>query len=115
MNADLAVLLAVCAFAGVMLASFGTLCAGAVRSYSRGELGFEGIRILRWAMLGLITIYVLLAVYRLPHLRERRVLPTPEGPFAEATGPSGGSSKAQMGLARGGPWSGSPGCRRARG
>jgi hypothetical protein len=35
---------------------------GAARSYRRGELDFEGIRILRWALLGLISIYVLLAV-----------------------------------------------------
>jgi hypothetical protein len=40
---------------------FGTLYAGAVRSYHRDELGFEGIRILRWALVGLIAIYALLA------------------------------------------------------
>jgi hypothetical protein len=62
MHVNLAALLAVLAFAGVMLAIFGALYAGAVRSYRRGELDFEGIRILRWALLGLISIYVLLAV-----------------------------------------------------
>jgi hypothetical protein len=45
-----------------MLAIFGALYVGAARSYRRGELDFEGIRILRWALLGLISIYVLLAV-----------------------------------------------------
>jgi hypothetical protein len=62
MNVNLAALLAVFAFAGVMLAIFGALYAGAVRSYRQGELGFEGIRILRWALLGQISIYALLAV-----------------------------------------------------
>ncbi len=62
MNVNLAALLAVFAFAGVMLAIFGTLYAGAVRSYHRDELGFEGIRILHWALVGLLAIYALLAV-----------------------------------------------------
>jgi len=56
MNVNLAALLAVFAFAGVMLVIFGTLYAGAVRSYHRDELGFEGIRILRWALVGLIAL-----------------------------------------------------------
>jgi hypothetical protein len=62
MNMNLAAVLAVLAFAGVMLAIFGAFYAGAARSYRRGELDFEGIRILRWALLGHITIYLLLAV-----------------------------------------------------
>jgi len=62
MNVNVAALVAVLAFAGVMLAIFGALYVGAARSYGRGELDFEGIRILRWALLGLISIYVLLAV-----------------------------------------------------
>jgi hypothetical protein len=62
MHVNLAALLAVLAFAGVMLAIFGTLYVGAARSYRRGELDFEGIRILRWALLGQFSIYVLLAV-----------------------------------------------------
>jgi hypothetical protein len=45
-----------------MLAIGGALHVGAARSYGRGELDFEGTRILRWALLGLISIYVLLAV-----------------------------------------------------
>jgi hypothetical protein len=35
---------------------------GAVRSYERGELGFEGIRILRWGMAGQVAIYAVLAL-----------------------------------------------------
>jgi hypothetical protein len=62
MHVNLAALLAVLAFAGLMLAIFGALYVGAVRSYRRGELDFEGIRILRWALLGQISIYALLAV-----------------------------------------------------
>lgn len=62
MNVNLAALLAVFVFAGVMLVIFGALYAGAVRSHRRGELGFDGISILRWALAGLIAIYVLLAV-----------------------------------------------------
>ena len=47
-----------------MLAIGGALYVGAARSYRGGELDFEGIRILRWGLLGLISIYVLLAVTR---------------------------------------------------
>ena len=59
---NLEALLAVLAFAGGLLAIFGALYVGAARSYRRGELDFEGIRILRWALLGHISIYALLAV-----------------------------------------------------
>ena len=59
MNA--AALLAVLAFAGLMLVIFGGLYLGAVRSYRRGELAFEGIKLLRWALLGQLAIYLLLA------------------------------------------------------
>ncbi|HEY5519612.1 MAG TPA: hypothetical protein VIK08_03060 [Candidatus Limnocylindrales bacterium] len=55
-------LLAIFIFAGALLAIFGALYVGAVRAYRRGELDIEGIRILRWALLGHIAIYVLLAV-----------------------------------------------------
>jgi hypothetical protein len=55
-------LVAVLAFAGVMLAIFGALYVGAARSYRQGELDFEGIRVLRWALLGQLAIYALLAV-----------------------------------------------------
>jgi hypothetical protein len=62
MHVNVAALLAVLAFAGLMLAIFGALYVGATRSYRRGELDFEGIRLLRWALLGQISIYALLAV-----------------------------------------------------
>ncbi len=55
-------LLAVAAFALALLAIFGTLYVGAVRSHRRGDLGIEGIRILRWAIAGQLVIYALLAV-----------------------------------------------------
>ena len=62
MNVNVAALVAVFAFAGLMLTIFGTLYRGAVRSHQRGELDFEGIRILRWGMLGQVAIYAILAV-----------------------------------------------------
>jgi hypothetical protein len=62
MHVNVAALLAALAFAGLMLAIFGTLYRGAVRSYQQGELDVEGIRILRWGLVGHIAIYVLLAV-----------------------------------------------------
>ncbi len=59
---NVAALIAVLLFAGAMLAIFGVLYRGAVGSYHRGELAFEGVRILRWALLGQLCIYVLLAM-----------------------------------------------------
>lgn len=59
---NVAALIAVILFAGALLAIFGALYIGAVRSYQRGELGYEGIRILRWALVGQLCIYVLLAI-----------------------------------------------------
>ncbi len=59
---NLAALLAVIVFGGAVLAIFGVLYVGAARSFERGELAFEGIRILRWALVGHLCIYVLLAV-----------------------------------------------------
>jgi len=55
-------LLSVVVFAGVLLAIFGALYAGAARSQARGEIGAEGTRLLRWALLGYTTLYVLLAI-----------------------------------------------------
>ncbi len=59
---NVAALVAVILFAGTMLAIFGALYIGAVRSYERGELAFEGVRILRWALAGQLFIYLLLAI-----------------------------------------------------
>jgi len=59
---NVSALLAVVAFAGVLLAVFGALYRGAVQSYEHGELDFEGIRLLRWALAGQLVIYALLAV-----------------------------------------------------
>jgi hypothetical protein len=55
-------LIAVLVFAGVLLAIFGTLYYGAVRSRSHGEIDNEGVVILRWALLGYVIIYALLAI-----------------------------------------------------
>jgi hypothetical protein len=55
-------LIAVAVFAGVLLAIFGALYVSASRSHARGELGTDGLRILRWAFLGHLTLYALLAV-----------------------------------------------------
>lgn len=57
-----AALIVVVLFAGAFLAIFGALYVGAVQNYRRGELDFEGVRILRWALLGQVVIYVLLAL-----------------------------------------------------
>ena len=55
-------LVAVVIFAVVLLAIFGSLYLGALRSYRAGELDFDGIRLLRWAILGQLVIYALLGV-----------------------------------------------------
>ncbi len=54
-------LAAVFAFAGVLLFVFGLLYRGAAKSRARGELDPEGMRILRWALLGHLTIFAILA------------------------------------------------------
>ena len=55
-------LVAVVVFAGALLAIFGALYREASRSHARGEMGIDGLRILRWALLGHVALYVLLAV-----------------------------------------------------
>lgn len=55
-------LLAVVVFAAAFMAIFGILYFGALASYKKGELGIGGIRLLRWAILGHSTIFVLLGV-----------------------------------------------------
>jgi hypothetical protein len=55
-------LVAVGVFAAVLLSIFGALYASAVKSHKRGEMGIEGVRLLRWALLGHVTLYAVLAV-----------------------------------------------------
>ncbi len=55
-------LIAVLVFAGALLVIFGSLYLGAWRSYKRGELGIDGIRILRWALLGHVVLYIILGL-----------------------------------------------------
>jgi len=59
---DLAALLASAFFAAVLLAVLGGLYASARRSQRRGELGEDGLRLLRWAIAGQLALYVVLAV-----------------------------------------------------
>ncbi len=59
---NLGALIAIALFAGVLLLVFGILYMGAAKSRTRGELDAEGIRILRWALLGHLTIFAILAV-----------------------------------------------------
>ena len=55
-------LVAVIVFGGALLAIFAVLYREALRAYHQGLLDFDGIRLLRWALLGQIVIYLLLAV-----------------------------------------------------
>jgi hypothetical protein len=59
---NLSALIAVAVFAGVLLVIFGALYLGASRSQARGGIGPEGTRVLRWALLGQITLYLLLGI-----------------------------------------------------
>ena len=59
---NVSALIAVFVFAAALLSIFGALYVGASRSHARGEMGIEGIRMLRWALLGHITLYILLAI-----------------------------------------------------
>ncbi len=55
-------LVAVVAFAGALLLVFGLLYRMAARSVARGELSPEGVMILRWALVGYLAIFAVLAV-----------------------------------------------------
>jgi hypothetical protein len=55
-------LIAVGLFAIALLSIFGVLYREALRSYARGEMDIQGIRILRWAILGHMTLYILLTI-----------------------------------------------------
>ena len=49
-------------FAVALLSIFGAIYIGASKSQKKGEMGYEGILILRWALLGFATLYILLAL-----------------------------------------------------
>ena len=55
-------LAAIAVFAGALLAVFGVLYRMAARSHARGELSHDGILILRWALLGQLAIFAILAL-----------------------------------------------------
>ena len=55
-------LVATVLFAGALLFVFGLVYLGAARSRARGELSYEGIRVLRWALLGHLVIFAVLGV-----------------------------------------------------
>jgi hypothetical protein len=57
-----AALVAIIVLAAAFLAIFGGLYLGAVQSQRRGELDAAAVRILRWAVLGQLCIYVVLAL-----------------------------------------------------
>jgi hypothetical protein len=55
-------LLATAFFAVVLLAVVGSLYGVAVRAHRRGELGLDGVALLRWAIAGQLVLYVILAL-----------------------------------------------------
>ena len=55
-------LAAIAVLAGALLSVFGVLYRMAARSHARGELDYDGIRILRWALLGQLAIFAILAL-----------------------------------------------------
>ena len=55
-------LLAVIVFGAALLAIFGALYRDALQGYRQGALDFDGVRLLRWALLGQLVIYLLVAV-----------------------------------------------------
>lgn len=59
---NVAALIAVGVFTVVLLSIFGALYISAAKSHKRGEMGVEGVRLLRWAVLGQLALYAILAV-----------------------------------------------------
>ena len=59
---NLSALIAVAVFAAALLSIFGALYVGASKSYAKGEMDIEGIRLLRWMLLGHVTLYILLGI-----------------------------------------------------
>ncbi len=59
---NVSALIAVGVLAAALLSIFGSLYMVALKSHRRGEMDIEGIKILRWALVGHITLYLLLAI-----------------------------------------------------
>ena len=60
---NVSALIAVAVFAVALLSIFGApVHRSGKKPCARGEIDIEGIRIFRWAILGYITLYVLLAI-----------------------------------------------------
>jgi hypothetical protein len=55
-------LAAVAVFGGVLTLILVYLYVGAVGAHKRGELGADGVRVLRWAIFGQLVIYGILAI-----------------------------------------------------
>ena len=55
-------LASVAAFGSVLVLILVYLYVGAVGAHRRGELGADGVRVLRWAILGQLVIYGILAI-----------------------------------------------------
>ena len=55
-------LVSVLVFAAAFLGIFGWLYSEAYKSHKRGEMSFDGLVILRWALLGVLVIYALLGL-----------------------------------------------------
>jgi hypothetical protein len=61
-NLNVSALIAVGIFAAALLSIFGAVYYDASKSRARGELDPEGIRILRWALAGHLTLFLLLGI-----------------------------------------------------
>jgi hypothetical protein len=59
---NLEALSSVVALGGILTIILLAIYAGATRAHRRGELSADGIRILRWAIVGQLAIYGLLAI-----------------------------------------------------
>lgn len=55
-------LVATLVLAGALVAVFGWLYMLAAKSHARGELGYEGMLLLRWALAGQLAIFVVLGI-----------------------------------------------------
>ena len=59
---NVSAIIAVILFAAALLSIFGAIYSGASRSQKRGELDKDGLKILRWALLGHITLFIMLGI-----------------------------------------------------